>query len=128
MFHRNSAWDAQSHVNSMGRYSRADSSARNIGGDGNKLISKWKNGKDHYLKCKRNSLKSGSGASKKFKYTYADQLSFLSKIDVARTTSASSMEDAEGQSAEDEVESQTDLGPNQLTKNKANSEQPKEAG
>nr|CAD7199385.1 unnamed protein product [Timema douglasi] len=34
MFRRNSAWGAQSHVNSMGRYSRADSSARNIGGDG----------------------------------------------------------------------------------------------
>nr|CAD7443939.1 unnamed protein product [Timema bartmani] len=33
----------------------------------------------------------------------------------ARTTSASSVEDAEEQSAEDEVESQTDLGPNQLT-------------
>ncbi|CAG2056685.1 unnamed protein product [Timema podura] len=33
----------------------------------------------------------------------------------SRTTSASSVEDAEEQSAEDKVESQTDLGPNQLT-------------
>lgn len=68
---------------------------------GQKLQLKWRNIRDYYRKYTRKLKKSGSGAVKRFKYVYADQLGFLLPVLEMRNASACSLQDDDSQNLED---------------------------